>query len=266
MEPSETMPEPVLPLQDLSRKINEHRSQLDQLRQEYETRQAKLAELTQQQQALRAQLRQVDAQIKAVKEGGPASEPASAPVPSPAQSEERPTLGGLLMEVVSAAAGPVTVAQLAKEVKRRKFPTKSKDIPRLVATRVKELVEKGIFRRASGQPGVVATGQSGSVTTTAPKPPTRRGHAKAATAAGKSSPQGDNGKAASTGSRSSLRAVLAKLLGKSKRPMAARELAEQALAGGYHTESKNLTNAVWTALGRTDNVENVPGKGYRLKR
>jgi hypothetical protein len=64
----------------------------------------------------------------------------------------------------------------------------------------------------------------------------------------------------------SFRVVLVGLLKKSKRPLAARELAEQALADGYQTKSKNLTGVVWTALGQMDNVENVPGKGWCLKR
>jgi hypothetical protein len=60
--------------------------------------------------------------------------------------------------------------------------------------------------------------------------------------------------------------VLTGLLKKSKKPLAARELAERALAAGYQTASKDFTNVVWVALGNMTNVENIPGEGYRLKK
>ena len=63
-----------------------------------------------------------------------------------------------------------------------------------------------------------------------------------------------------------LRILLANLLAKSRRPLAARELAEQVLASGYRTKSKNFVDVMWVALGNMENVQNVPGKGYILKR
>jgi hypothetical protein len=63
----------------------------------------------------------------------------------------------------------------------------------------------------------------------------------------------------------SLRSLLNELLKKSRRPMAAKELAEQVLASGYKTKSTNFLDVIWTGLGQMDNVENVPGKGWRLK-
>ena len=63
-----------------------------------------------------------------------------------------------------------------------------------------------------------------------------------------------------------LRVLLAKLLAKSKRPLAARELADQVLASGYQTKSKKFVDVMWVALGNMDNVENVPGQGWRLKK
>jgi len=38
------------------------------------------------------------------------------------------------------------------------------------------------------------------------------------------------------------------------------------LATGYQTKSKDFTGVVWTALGQMNNVENVKGQGWRLKK
>jgi len=45
-----------------------------------------------------------------------------------------------------------------------------------------------------------------------------------------------------------------------------RELAQQALARGFQTESKDFANVISVTLSKMDNVENVPGQGYRLNR
>jgi hypothetical protein len=63
-----------------------------------------------------------------------------------------------------------------------------------------------------------------------------------------------------------LQRILTDLLAKSKKPLPARELAKQALDLGYPTKSQRLVDSVWTMLARMDNVENVPGQGYRLKK
>jgi hypothetical protein len=60
--------------------------------------------------------------------------------------------------------------------------------------------------------------------------------------------------------------ILTDLLAKSPRPLAARELARQAKALGYRTKSGDFTNVVWVMLGKMDQVENVSGQGYRLKK
>ena len=60
--------------------------------------------------------------------------------------------------------------------------------------------------------------------------------------------------------------MLTELLQKARKPLAARELAEQALAAGYRTQSKDFTDVVWTALGQLDGVENVKGQGWRLRK
>jgi hypothetical protein len=43
-------------------------------------------------------------------------------------------------------------------------------------------------------------------------------------------------------------------------------MAAEALKAGYKTTSKRFVHSVWTMLGTMDNVENVKGQGYRLKR
>ena len=48
--------------------------------------------------------------------------------------------------------------------------------------------------------------------------------------------------------------------------MSAQEPADGVLAKGYVTQNKCFVEVVWVMLGKMDNVQNVPGKGYRLKR
>jgi len=67
------------------------------------------------------------------------------------------------------------------------------------------------------------------------------------------------------GEQSSLKDVLTDILQKSKRPISGQKLAEKVLKTGYKTTSKNFITVIWVALRNVDGVENVPGKGYRLK-
>jgi hypothetical protein len=60
--------------------------------------------------------------------------------------------------------------------------------------------------------------------------------------------------------------IITKILAKSSHPVPVRTLAEEVLARGYRTQSKDFTHLIWTAAGRMANVENVPGKGYRLRK
>ena len=90
----------------------------------------------------------------------------------------------------------------------------------------------------------------------------RNGHAAAKAAAAAAQPA----KAVKGQAKVSLAELLMRLLAKSSRPLKATELAEQALAAGYQTESKAFSNVVWVALGRLPGIENVPGQGYRLKK
>jgi hypothetical protein len=60
--------------------------------------------------------------------------------------------------------------------------------------------------------------------------------------------------------------VLTGVLKNSRKPLSARQLAEQILATGYHSDSKTFVNVVWTMLGKMKNLERVPEKGFRLRR
>ncbi len=68
------------------------------------------------------------------------------------------------------------------------------------------------------------------------------------------------------GSQPPLREVLTTLLKKSTKLLSARELAAQARAGGYRTNSANFVKVVGNKLGEMDNVDYLPDKGYRLKK
>ena len=255
------------PLDSLAQQIARQQAELQGLQQEYQSRQARLAELTQQKQDLKSQLRQIEATIQATKQGqviGAPSVPIADLPRAGAGAAHLPrahTLPALLLEIVGKAGGPVTVKKLAREVRRRKFPTKSTNLSTMVDVRVRELVRNGLLRRAQGQPGVVpAASVPGMASGSRPTFPTvsrsRNGDGAVKTAHAKT-----RGKRQGP----SLRERLTNLLAKRKRPMPARELAEQVLAAGYKTKSKNFMEVMWVALSQMNNVRNVPGKGYVLK-
>jgi hypothetical protein len=130
----------------------------------------------------------------------------------------------------------------------------------MIQTRVYEMVSRGVFRRAPGQPGVIlGEAQAGAKPRSAKGRKTRRGGRKRMTARRRRrNTAGD--------AKPSLRTILTNLLAESQQPLKARELAARAEAQGYQTKSKDLTNVVWVMLGRMENVENLPGEGYRLKK
>jgi hypothetical protein len=265
------MSDTTLPLKDLTRQIAEHESELERLRREYDTRQARLADLHGRQEELRAQLRHVRAEIQAVSRGGSPDE-AAAPVtampaspPQSATAAARPKLADALVDVVRAAGRPMTAKQLGEELLRRKFPTTSSNIANVIQNRLTVLVKRGVLRRAAGGPGVVLGAAADSTKPASPKA-TKAAPAKAA--ARKTAPTKEAGRPAQPGWRRGqppLRVLLTDLLKKSRKPLAARELAEQVLATGYKTQSKDFTDVVWTALGQLEGVENVKGQGWRLK-
>jgi hypothetical protein len=239
------MPTSAATLQDLAQRISKHEAQLAKLRQTFEARQAHLADLTRRKEELQAQLQKVEAEIRSVGQtDGTVAAPAR---PSSAQAKPATkhtggvSLPQLLFELVKQANRPLTIKQLTQEVVRLKFPTTTRNIPGLIKSRVTELLRKGTFRRATNQPGVVLA-QSAAPTKGAPAKP------------------------AEAGQKETLAALLARLLAKSTRPLKARELAKQAMASGYQTKSKDFTNVIWVAVSKLPNVENVPGKGYRLKK
>jgi hypothetical protein len=242
------MAKTAIPLQDLAQRIRQQQAELEKLRREYDARQAQMRELTNRKEQLQAQLRQVEAEIRGLDQGG-----TPAPRPGAAKPGAKPTagvsLGELLVRIVTEAAGPVRVKELADEVVRRKFPTTSKNVPALVDNRVYELVKKGSLYRVKDQPGVVAAKPPVTPKAPAAKP-------KAPTA----------GPPVAAASGPSLQAVITTILAKAPHPLPARELAAKVLEAGYQTKSKDFTNVISAGVGKMADVENVPGKGYRLKR
>jgi hypothetical protein len=273
---------PPPPLDSLAQQIARQQAELEALRQEYKTRQARLADLNRRKQDLQAQLQRVEADIQATTEGrapGRAAAPAQTPKAKPATPRPHPTplqakpaaplpkptrsqtLPAFLVDIVRKATGPVPVRQLAQEVVRRKFPTTSGNVRRLVATKVKELVKRGILRRAPHQQGVVlARAAAGAPAAAAKAPPGPKKNTKTGQVVPRAAtPPHTNGRPLP------LRVLLTDLLAKRRRPVAARALAEQVLANGYRTKSKDFLEVVWVMLGKMDNVRNVPGQGYTLK-
>ncbi len=258
----------AVPLESLAQRIARQQSELETLRQEYDIRQARLTELKRRKEDLEGQLRQLDAEILTVDQGKtPPPHSASAkvqatPAAGAARSPHPNTLPALLVQLVGRAKGPITVKQLAEEVEQQKFPTSSKNVARLVGTRVQGLMAKGIFQRAKGQPGVVLARPGGETKTSAALPVSGKGGGKKGGVSSKTPSR----KKAGRRPEKPLREILTDLLSKSRRPLAARELAAQARAQGSRTKSKKFVNVLWVMLGKMDNVENVHGQGYRLKK
>jgi hypothetical protein len=267
----------VTPLESLAQKITRQQAELQALQSEYEMRQSTLAELNRQKAELQAQLQQIDADIRAMKEGSQAtpSSPAIAR-PSAPRTQARPqtgkaspaslrvpranTLSSLLLDILQDADGPRTVKQLSEEVVRRDFKTTSKNIPAIVREKVYALVRRHLLRRVSRKKGY-ALAKGAAATPAKQALPPSRPTAKNGSVAKKTSPSRDGQK-----QQLPLRSLLTNLLAKSRRPLTARELADQVLASGYQTKSKDFMNVIWVALPQMKNVERVPDKGYVLKR
>jgi len=271
-------------LDDLTQRIRQQESQLEALRRELKARQKQLSGLAERKAGLLAQLQQVDAEIAAVATGskpskarqrkasrarpsrivglgtpvangkaataqqGPAFAKVAKKKAKRGPSVGQPKLPHLLVTMIQDARRPLTVKQLAEEAQRRGFVSSSGNFAKMVETRTYDLVRKGALKRASGQLGfVIAQSQNGQTK-------------KAATVASKPGPK------VRTGKPLSLRDVLAQILRKSTKPMTGGELAAAALKAGYQTTSKRLADSVWVAVGHMNNVENIPGQGYRLKK
>ena len=169
---------------------------------------------------------------------------------SAGQPAKRVTLAQFLINCVKQTNKPLTSKELADEVVRRKYPTTSQNIAGMVDTRVQELVKKGLLRRAADRSGVVL----GKTPANASSPSTDQ----------ESSPP--KAKSMEPGSKLSLNEVLTQVLTKSSRPLTTSELAEQVLATGYETKSKDFKNVIWVGIGKMKNIKRIPGKGYQLKK
>ena len=123
-------------------------------------------------------------------------------------------------------------------------------------------MKNGIFRRAPNQSGVVLARPQGEAGSSVAKPTTGPVKGKKGAASTTKSRRAKAGRRP----KKPLRVILTDLLAKSRRPLLARELGEQAKAQGYETESEDFVRVIWVALGQMDNIENVPGQGYRLKK
>jgi len=265
------MTAPAVPLDNLAQRIAQQQSELDTLRQEYDRRQARLTELNRRKKDLQAELQQIQGEIQAVDRGQTPSAPSSKAAPrpasvatSPANTYKAQTLSGFLMTLVRQAQGPVTVKELAKEFVRQKYPTTSGNIPQLVKSALHKLVVRGVLRQPKGQRGTFALAAASN------GKPAPAAQATGKSAKGPEKQHKQSPKAATlSGSKApklALGPLLISLLAKSSRPLTAEELAERALAQGYQTQSKSFKNVIWVMMGKIDNAENVPGKGYRLKK
>jgi hypothetical protein len=276
-------------LDDLAQRIRQQEVQLQALRRELETRQQQLAQLAQRKEQLLTQLQQVDAEIAGIAGGASAvkssrakpgatkpartvvigAQPArNGAVAQPAKGEKprsrgtrgagqgrrkgragQPSLTNLIVTLLREAGRPLTVKELGQEIKRRGFQSQSRNFPKMLAVRTRELKLKGILRAAVGQPGfVLAQPTRGKMQKAAP--PVHRSTQSPSQKSGKQLP---------------LREVLTQILKKSTKPMTGSELAAEALKAGYHSTSKSFVDVVWVAMNNLKNVEHIPNQGYRLK-
>jgi hypothetical protein len=267
------MPTTTVPLDNLADRIAQQQAELESLRKELEARQTRLAKLNEKKDILEQRLRQLDADIEAVNQGKtPLRRPAKPAVtaspahptrpkkkaPSPPDAKPPKRMADLLVDIVSETNGPVTAKPLAEELQKRGFFTESPNLPRIVKARLNDLVREGVLRRSEDQAGVIMGKAAGKSKAQAGR--RKKGRKKDA-ASKASSRVSANGR-----TKAPLRSIVTKILAKRTQPLPARELAEQAKAKGYVTKSKDLTSVLWVLLGKMDNVENVPGEGYRLKK
>ncbi len=195
-------------------------------------------------------------------------------------------MADLIVTLLRQAGQALTSRQLREEALRRGYQSKSRNLLKTIEVRIQDLKQKGIVRRAAGQPGyILARSSAGAEAGTAKATPqpapggTKKatgqnaGPGKPASAAKKvSRPSATRPQAAATtkpvrrGSQPPLREVLTNLLKKSDKLLSGSELAERALAAGYRSNSPKFVDVVWAMLSKMDKVEHVPDKGYRLKK
>src|SRR3954465_885129 len=132
------MPNPTVPLSALAEQLARKQSELEQLRQSYESR---LAEPPHRKEELEASLRQVDAEIQVAAQG-PALSPAA-----PAAPVGNLSLPKAVLAIVQEKREPLTIAQLVEELRRRRFPTSSGNLSKMVSNRVHDLIGKKVLAR-----------------------------------------------------------------------------------------------------------------------
>ena len=181
--------------------------------------------------------------------------------PTVAGNSSRTSLPSLLVSVMRSAGRPLTAKHLVQEVQRRGFKSSSPHFTKMVEARLWDLKKRGLVHRAADQPGyILAPSSNGAVPKPGPaKSPAQKGSKKPAAKAAKPS-------AGAKSLQKPLREVLTEVLKKKGTPLTGSQLAEEALKAGYKTTSKRFVDSIWTMLGTMDNVENVKGQGYRLKR
>jgi hypothetical protein len=278
---------PTLSLDSIQQRIAQRDSELQSLRRELEARRSRLQSLKQRKKELQAKLQKIEAEMTAVAAGGqrhatpkpakkkPAFKPAGASRTSPS------TLAELILTILRDIGRPLTVLQLTEQVKQRRFPSRSKALHKLVGKNVYALAAKGGLQRSADQSGflVQPSANGEAATKSSPKPSikgavpqTKTGPTKAAVSApvtAKPKPAVKEAAKRASGAKVAqkpLREVLTEILKKMGAPVTGSELAEEALKAGYHTTSKRFVDSIWTMLSTMDNVENVKGQGYRLKR
>jgi hypothetical protein len=270
---------PTLSLDAIQQRIAQRDAELQALRRDLEARRSRLQSLTRRKLELQAKLQQIEAEMAAVAAGAKrpqagslkAAPKKSTPKPSAAGKPSPPSLASLLVSAIRSAGRPLTANQLVSEVKRRGFKTSSADFTRMVGARLWELKKQGVVQRATDQQGyTLAPSTNGPAPKTGPtKSAVQKTSAKSSTRPAKGAVAAKPASSQASGAKApqmSLREVLTQILKKMGTPVTGSELAEEALKAGYHTTSKRFVDNIWTMLSTMDNVENVKGQGYRLKR
>jgi hypothetical protein len=276
----------TIPLHDLARQITAREAELAKLRQEYAQRNSKLTELNRRKEALQQQLQQLEKELQEAGKKQDSHAPAKAPVakkatpmPSAAPkltvaktslSSEPMSLPKFLVHLVEQADHPLSAKELAQEVVRRKYPSKSKDLAGMVETRVSELVRKGILGRTADKTALVVAHKAGAKSSS-PTPSSKKTESRSSTSSvsaktTKTTKTTKSTKASKTGRGSSLKQMLHDVLAASSVPMKTTELAQAVLKRGYETASKDFKNVIWVCIGDMESVENIRGQGYRLKK
>ena len=274
----------ILPLQALQRQIEQRERELQKLRAELESRQSHLAELSRCKEELQRQLQQVEAQIVGLSMAGPTgkkTQAARSPTAGSAAPEAGPAdLREQIVAMLRDQGQPMTASQLAEEARRRGYPVSGRDPAGTIKGRLKTLRTQGLVRKARGRRGFALAaaangtrtqphqpaGAAAEASSRAARQPEKRQAAKASRKGRSVSANAQGTKRAQPDKQPPLRVVLTNILAKSRRPLSGSELAEQVLATGYQTRSQKFVDNVWAMVHQMDNIEHVPGKGYRLKK